>query len=63
MPEVDKPVNSGTTVTRNKIPEWSIHGDPDNPLVFKVVKERGYVHVGGSGAITAPDGTTHNLVN
>ena len=55
--------SSGTAATANKIRGWSIHGDPDNPLVFKVVKEMGYVYVEGSGTVTAPDGATHNLGN
>lgn len=55
--------DSGSTVTINKTQGWLIKGNANDPLVFKVVKDKGYVYIGGRGTVEAPDGTTHNLGN
>jgi hypothetical protein len=52
---------SGSTFEKNRLRGWFITSDAEAPLVFKVVRGQGYVHVSGHGVVTGPDGRTHNL--
>jgi hypothetical protein len=42
---------------KNEIEGYVFEGDTINPLVFKVVKDKGYTYVKGKGTIKKPDGT------
>ena len=52
---------SGCTPKPNRIEGWLILGDPDDPIVFAVDKDKGYVYTGGQGFVIAPDGSVHRL--
>ena len=54
----------GTThrwLGKNEFKGYVFEGDKINPLVFKVVKEKGYTYVKGKGSIIKPDGTIIKL--
>jgi hypothetical protein len=40
---------------------YTISSDSDDPLVFSPDLGRGYLHIGGSGTVTKPDGTQVEL--
>ena len=40
---------------------YTFESDEDDTLVFKVIKDKGYVHIKGKGKITKPDGTIIKL--
>ena len=36
--------------------EYIIHGSRSEPIIFKVIKNKGYVYVSGNGSVRMPDG-------
>jgi len=42
---------------------YTFASDTTDPLQFKVVKDQGYVYVGGTGTVTSPDGSVVTLPN
>jgi hypothetical protein len=52
---------SGETFAVNRLQGWYIEGNPDDPLIFKVVQKRGYVHIGGTGLVRSPTGEIYQL--
>ena len=42
---------------------YTFTSDATDPLQFTVVKDQGYVYVGGTGTVTSPDGSVVTLPN
>lgn len=53
--------NSGSTIKKNEIEGWTIIGEQNDPLEFKIINGLGYVYIKGSGIVIAPDGKINNL--
>lgn len=53
--------SGGTAFTKNPLIGWYFESDPTAPLIFKVVQQRGYVHIGGKGMVRAPTGQIYQL--
>ncbi|MCP4396615.1 MAG: peptidoglycan-binding protein [bacterium] len=52
---------NGTTADFNRTRGWHFESDPDDPLIFKVVQNRGYVHIGGKGVARTTEGKVYQL--
>jgi len=50
-----------TWIGKSKVFGYIFDSDPDNPLQFRVDKQKGYVYVQGRGTITTPDGKVVRL--
>lgn len=47
-----------TWIGKNEIFGYTFDSDKDDPLKFRVDREKGYVYVKGKGIVTTPDGVT-----
>ena len=47
---------SGSVLTSNKVNNWAIKSDHSEPIVFKIVKNKGYVYLNGKGIVQSPEG-------
>ncbi len=52
-----------TWIGKIKYAGYTFSSDKDNPLQFRVDKDKGYVYVRGKGVITGPDGKIRNFRN
>jgi hypothetical protein len=41
--------------------DYKFESDAENPLMFRVDRERGYIYLSGTGTITTPDGASVDL--
>jgi hypothetical protein len=55
-------IESGLIYEENRIAEWTFISDNlENPLMFKIVPEKGYLHIGGSGTVKNKNGQEFSL--
>ncbi len=51
-----------TIVGKVQIAGWTFQSDPAGPLVFKLVRDKGYVYQRGAGRVIGPQGDVFELV-
>ncbi|MEI6050839.1 MAG: peptidoglycan-binding domain-containing protein [Bacteroidota bacterium] len=52
---------SGSVLTSNKVNNWAIKSDHSDPIVFKIVKNKGYVYLNGKGIVQSPEGKIYTF--
>ncbi len=54
-------LQEGNVVDGNLLENWQIDSEHSYPIMFKVVKDVGYVYMCGSGTVTSPSGKIYEL--